>query len=56
MWRRALNKLWTQIMDLSSMDTTKDEWVSLGIAVYPAGNHMLKLNNRNTRTRCELYK
>ena len=25
------------------------------INYYPAGNYMFKVNNRNTRTRCEIY-
>ena len=29
--------------------------VSSKIVVIPAGNYMFKVNNRNTRTRCEIY-
>ena len=30
------------------------EDIKEGIIVYPASNYMLKVNNRNTRTRCEI--
>ena len=28
---------------------------SNGIKMIPAGNYMFKVNNKNTRTRCEIY-
>ena len=32
----------------------KKNWKSIGIIYSPPGNYMLKVNNRNTRTRCEI--
>ena len=32
-----------------------DSLMSYADSIYPAGNYMFKVNNRNSRTRCELW-
>ena len=33
-----------------------ESWQGTFVYLNPAGNYMLKVNNRKTRTRCEIYK
>ena len=32
-----------------------EEFIGLKLQIIPADNHMFKVNNRNTKTRCEIY-
>ena len=37
------------------MKSSENQLISGRIEVYPAGIYLLKVNNRNTRRRCEIY-
>ena len=39
---------------LETDESTEIIFVSVKVGIKPAGNKMFKVNNRNTRTRCEI--